>query len=69
MTIFPREKAMTTQTYEDYQKQLTEIPQKIYYTWLSGFPSFKNHLKNRFCIEELAVIFKLGEFFGDGLDD
>ncbi|WP_013322697.1 hypothetical protein [Gloeothece verrucosa] len=33
---------MTSQTFEETQKQFTELPQKLYYTWLSNFPSIIN---------------------------
>lgn len=36
---------MYTQYTEEYQKQLMEIPQRFYYTWLSNFPSMLNMYK------------------------
>ncbi|ACK73247.1 conserved hypothetical protein [Gloeothece citriformis PCC 7424] len=36
---------MYTQYTEEYQKQLSEIPQRLYYTWLSSLPSLLNAFK------------------------
>lgn len=36
---------MATTYFEEYQKQLTEIPQQFYYNWLSSLPSVLNTFK------------------------